>query len=103
MTTLAAPALDRPQDEARITPSGLLRRRAQQTPDALALLDPPNRRALSPSAPRRLSYADTDAAVEALAAYFVHLGLASGDTVVVQLPEPDRARRWHSWERGVPD
>ena len=86
MTTLAAPALDRPQDEARITPSGLLRRRAQQTPDALALLDPPNRRALSPSAPRRLSYADTDAAVEALAAYFVHLGLASGDTVVVQLP-----------------
>ena len=86
MTTLAAPALDRPQDEARITPSGLLRRRAQQTPDALALLDPPNRRALSPSAPRRLSYADTDSAVEALAAYFVHLGLASGDTVVVQLP-----------------
>lgn len=86
MTTLAAPELDRPKDNARITPAGLLRRRAQQTPGALALLDPPNRRALNPSAPRRLSYAETDDAVEALAAYFIHLGLTPGDTIVVQLP-----------------
>lgn len=86
MTTLAAPQPDRPQDSARITPAGLLRRRAEQTPNALALLDPPNRRILAPSAPRRLSFGEADIAVEALAAYFAHLGLAPGDCVAVQLP-----------------
>ena len=98
MTTLAAPQHERPQDSARITPAGLLRRRAQQTPGALALLDPPNRRSLVPpasrlpsaaslpSAPRRLSYGDADAAVDALAAYFGHLGLMPGDCLAVQLP-----------------
>lgn len=86
MTTLAAPELDRPQDSARITPAGLLRRRALQTPGALALLDPPNRRFLNPSAPRRLSYAEADGAADALAAYFAHLGLEAGDRVVMQLP-----------------
>ena len=86
MTTLTAPQLERPQDSARITPARLLRRRTQQTPDALALLDPPNRHSLIPSAPRRLSFGEADTAVEALAAYFVHLGLMPGDCVAVQLP-----------------
>lgn len=86
MTSLAAPQPNRPQDNARITPAGLLRRHAAQAPDALALLDPPNRRILAPSAPRRLSFGEAEIAVEAMAAYFAHLGLAPGDCVVVQLP-----------------
>lgn len=86
MTLRTAPQINRPQDHARITPAGLLRRRAEQTPGALALLDPPNRQALAPSAPRSLSFAEADMAVEALAAYFAHVGLAPGDCVVVQLP-----------------
>ena len=86
MTIDAAPELERPQDIARITPDGLLRRRVRQSPEALALLDPPNRRTLSPSAPRRLTYAEADLAVDALASYFLELGLLAGDRIVVQLP-----------------
>lgn len=78
--------LEGPQENTRITPARLLRRRASQAPEALALMDPPNRAELAPFGPRRLSYGEADAAVEALAAYFVELGLAPGDCVAVQLP-----------------
>ncbi len=86
MNTLAAPQSESPQGIGRLSPAGLLRRHAQRTPDALALLDPPNRPGFAPSRPRRLSFGEADMAVEALAAYFAHVGLAPGDRVVIQLP-----------------
>jgi mycobactin salicyl-AMP ligase len=86
MNTLTAPQSESPQGNGRLSPAGLLRRRAQQTPYALALLDPPNRQEFAPSGPRRLSFGEADTAVEALAAYFAHLGLAPGDCVAIQLP-----------------
>jgi len=84
--TLARPAVDSIHDSGPITAGGLLRRRARQKTDAIALVDPPNRQALSLSAPYRLTYAEADMAADALAATFLDLGLAPGDRVVFQLP-----------------
>jgi len=84
MSTLAVPETQ--EDSAAITAEGLLRRRAQQKPDAPALSDPPNRQMLTATAPRALTYGEADAAVDALAAFFVELGLERGDRIVLQLP-----------------
>ncbi len=70
----------------RLTAEGLLRRRAGQRPEALALVDPQNREALGLGRPRALSYGEADGAVDALASYFIDLGLAPGDRIAVQLP-----------------
>jgi len=84
MSSLALP--DSEEDSGPITASGLLRRRAQQKPEAAALSDPPNRQMLGLNGPRAFSYGEADAAVDALAAFFVGLGLAPGDRIVLQLP-----------------
>jgi len=86
MSTLAAPDVDARQDSGPITAEGLLRRRARQKPDAVALIDPPNRQAFGLGQPRTLTYGAADDAVDALAALFVGLGLAPGDRIVMQLP-----------------
>jgi acyl-CoA synthetase (AMP-forming)/AMP-acid ligase II len=67
-----------------LTPAGLLRRRAAQFPDALALADPPSRDALRPS--RSLSYRDADQAIDALTGVFIALGFEPGDRIAIQLP-----------------
>jgi len=85
-STLAVPDVEPPENTGPITAEGLLRRRARQKPDAIALIDPPNRQALGLATPRTLTYAQADDAVDALAAFFVALGLAPGDRVVLQLP-----------------
>ena len=84
MSTLAIP--EAVEDTAPITAEGLLRRRGQQKPDAPALSDPPNRSLLGNTAPRAITYGEADAAVDALAAFFVGLGLNPGDRIVLQLP-----------------
>ncbi len=53
---------------------------------AEALVDPPNRDALVGTAARRLTYAETDEAVDALARAFEGLGVGRGDVVATQLP-----------------
>jgi non-ribosomal peptide synthetase component F len=45
----------------------LFRRNAERRPDALALIDPPNRKAFTAGAPRRLTYAQADHVVSAVA------------------------------------
>ncbi len=86
MSTLTAMEGDGADDPVPVTAEGLLRRRARQRAGATALIDPPNRQALTFAAPHRLTYADADAAVDTLAARFVDFGLKPGDRVVAQLP-----------------
>ncbi len=64
----------------------LFRRAGVRHPDALALADPPNRKAVTDHAPRELSFAQTDRAISALAARLRGLGLQTDTVVAMQLP-----------------
>lgn len=86
MSTLLAPDADTFDDGGPITAEGLLRRRAQHKPDAVAVVDPPNRPALTNTQPRSFSYGAADEAVDALARFFIDIGLEPSDRVIMQLP-----------------
>src|ERR1700736_5488931 len=64
----------------------LLRRAAARTPDAWALVDPPDRTDFTDAAPRRLTYAGAERAVEAMAGRLLDLGLPPGSIVALQIP-----------------
>src|SRR5438046_1359971 len=64
----------------------LLRRAAERTPDAWALVDPPDREHFTDAAPRRLTYADAERAVETMASRLRDLGLPQGSIVAFQIP-----------------
>ncbi|HEX5232557.1 MAG TPA: class I adenylate-forming enzyme family protein [Bradyrhizobium sp.] len=68
------------------TLDGLFRRVLARQPDALALLDPPNKSRLTGQAPKRLTFAEADRAISALAAHFIEAGLPANSVVAVQLP-----------------
>ena len=68
------------------TIDGLFRQRVTERADALAVVDPANREALTGSTPRRLTWAQLDAEVTWLAARLLELGLRRGDVLGVQLP-----------------
>ena len=55
-------------------------------PNALALLDPPNKSRLTGQVPKRLTFAQADQAISALAAHFIEAGLPANSVVAVQLP-----------------
>ena len=86
MSTLAVPDVETREESGPITADGLLRRRARQKADAVALRDPPNRQMLDLAQPRSLTYGAANTMVDALAAVFTDLGLAPGDRIVLQLP-----------------
>ncbi len=73
-----------PRPSPRLTAEGLLRRRAEQSPEALALADPPNRHGLG--AGRSLRYREADLAIDALASVFTGRGLKPGELIAIQLP-----------------
>jgi hypothetical protein len=60
MSTLPAPDIERAEESGPITAEGLLRRRARHKPDAIALIDPPNRQTLGLTRPRTFTYAQAD-------------------------------------------
>ena len=64
----------------------LFRRAGVRRPEALALIDPPNRASFTDGAPRSLSYAQADRAIASFAAYLRRLGLATDTVVALQLP-----------------
>jgi hypothetical protein len=64
----------------------LFRRAGIRDPDALALVDPPNRAAFTGGAPRALTFAEADRAISAFAARLHELGLYSDTVVAIQLP-----------------
>ena len=57
-----------------------------KTPDALALVDPPNREALTGIKAERLTFRELDRAVDATAEALIRKGIGKDDIVMVQLP-----------------
>jgi non-ribosomal peptide synthetase component E (peptide arylation enzyme) len=72
----------------RATIDELLSRAAARRPDAVALLDAPNREAISDGQPRRLSYRQTDRMVSAIAGRLRRLGLHTDAIVALQMATP---------------
>lgn len=68
------------------TVDALFRQNVAAHADAEALVDAPNRQALVGTAARRLTYAETDQAVDAMAHALTGLGVGRGDVVATQLP-----------------
>jgi hypothetical protein len=68
------------------TLDGLFRRILARQPNALALLDPPNKPRITGQRPKRLTFAQADRAISALAAHFIESGLPSNSVVAIQLP-----------------
>jgi len=70
----------------KATLDDLFRRAAAARPDVLALIDPPDRPSFTDGAPRRLTYAQADRAISALAARLRGFGLPTDSVVAIQLP-----------------
>jgi acyl-CoA synthetase (AMP-forming)/AMP-acid ligase II len=70
---------------ARITLDELLRRAAARRPDALALLDPPNRDVVTGGKPRMLTYEQTDRIVSGIAGRLRRMGLHTDAVVALQM------------------
>lgn len=64
----------------------LFERAAEAEPDRAAVVDPPNRAALTDGQPRRLTYREMLAAVDRLAHRFRADGIAPGDVILTQMP-----------------
>ncbi|HEX2655615.1 MAG TPA: class I adenylate-forming enzyme family protein [Xanthobacteraceae bacterium] len=64
----------------------LFRHAAEKRPDSLALLDPPDRQSFTDRTARRLTYAQADQAINALAERLTNFGFSDGAVVAVQLP-----------------
>ena len=74
------------QTAAPPTLDGLFRRLLARQPDALALADPPDKSRVTGQPPQRLTFAQADRAIAALAAHFVEAGLPANSVIAVQLP-----------------
>lgn len=59
---------------------------AQAAPDAVALVDPPNRSEITLGQPQRLTYIEVERAMNRLAAGLISAGIGRDDVVMVQLP-----------------
>jgi AMP-binding enzyme len=70
----------------RVTLDDLFRRALARHPGALALADPPNRENFTDHAPRRLTYAETDRMISAIAGRLRRMGLPTDAIVGMQLP-----------------
>jgi hypothetical protein len=74
--------------QTQISPTldGLFRRILARQPDALGLLDPGNKARITGQPPKRLTFAEADRAISALAAHFIAAGLPANSVIAVQLP-----------------
>ena len=68
------------------TLDGLFKRILARQPEALALLDPPNKARVTGQSPSRLTFAQADRAISALTAHFIEAGLPANSVIAVQLP-----------------
>jgi AMP-binding enzyme len=69
----------------RVMLDDLLRRTAERRPDHIALIDPPDRQSFTDGVPRRLSYAQADRMVSAIAGRLRHLGLSTDAIIGIQM------------------
>ena len=74
------------QTNAPPTIDVLFRRILARKPDALALMDPLDMPRVTGQPPKRLTYAEADRAITALAAHFIEAGLPNNSVIAVQLP-----------------
>jgi AMP-binding enzyme len=74
------------QNNPSPTLDGLFRRVLARQPDALALADPADKLRVTAQPPKRLTYAQADQAISALAAHFIEAGLPANSVIAVQLP-----------------
>jgi acyl-CoA synthetase (AMP-forming)/AMP-acid ligase II len=81
-----AETVDNPSRGPSLTLDDVFRRHAQRRPDALALIDPSNRTSFTGGNPHRLTYAEADGIVTAIAARLRHMGLPTDTIVGIQLP-----------------
>jgi hypothetical protein len=75
-----------PAVSENVTLDEIFSRVAQRRPDALALADPPNRPAFTDSRARKLTFADADRMVTAIAGRLRQTGLSADAIVGIQLP-----------------
>jgi hypothetical protein len=80
------PAAGQTEGHSRITVDALFRGAAARRPDAVALVDPQNRESFTDGAPRRLTYAEADRVVSAIAGRLRGMGLSTDSIVGIQLP-----------------
>src|SRR5258705_640188 len=64
----------------------LFQRILTRQPDAVALIDPLDKQRVTGQAPKRLTFAEADRAISALAAHFIEAGLPANSVIAVQLP-----------------
>ncbi|MCP1758073.1 AMP-binding protein [Bradyrhizobium elkanii] len=64
----------------------LFKRTLARQPEALALVDPLNKQRITGQTRKRLTYAQADRAISAIAAHFVQSGLPANTVIAVQLP-----------------
>jgi hypothetical protein len=83
---LGDPQLEDAQAAGRTTLDGLFRKAVAHRPDAIALSDPPNRPTFTDGSPLRLSYAEADRIVTAIAAQLRQLDFGADTVVGIQLP-----------------
>src|SRR5262245_64076843 len=91
-----------PAADRRATLDDLFMRAALRRPDAIALTDPPNREAFTDGPPRRLTYAEADRMISAIAAMLRHTGLAGDAIVSLQIANPVESvlallAVWRAW------
>jgi acyl-CoA synthetase (AMP-forming)/AMP-acid ligase II len=75
-----------PRGQIRVSIDEMFRRLAERRPDALALADPPNRKNFADGAPRRLTYAEADRMVAAIAGRLRRMSLPVDAVIGVQMP-----------------
>jgi hypothetical protein len=68
------------------TVDAVFRRALLRRSSAIALLDPPNRQSFTDGAPRRLTYAEADRVISAIAGRLRRMGLQTDAIVGIQLP-----------------
>src|SRR5271170_3802175 len=74
------------QITASPTLDALFQRILARKPEAIALVDPLNKQRITGQPPKRLTYAQADRAISALAAHFVEAGLPTHSVIAIQLP-----------------
>ena len=74
------------QPTASPTLDTLFKRILARQPDALALVDPLNKQRVTGQPPKRLTFAQADRMISALAAHFIESGLPANSVIAVQLP-----------------
>jgi acyl-CoA synthetase (AMP-forming)/AMP-acid ligase II len=77
-----------PVIQTNVSPTldGLFQRILARRPDALALIDPVNKTRITGQAPRRMTFAEADRAISALAGHFIEAGLPVNSVIGIQLP-----------------